>query len=107
MTRPPGATPSHKRPSSLDILGGRLTEGWIILAYTVAPRYNEGRKDWQNLFAITRFRYIEVLFHIFYYYWGKENLSLYRGRRYIEVPPYLKKETFICLITGQHKSVTQ
>ena len=29
--------------------------------------------DWQNLFAITRFRYIEVLFHIFYYYQGKGN----------------------------------
>ena len=42
----------------------------------------------------------------------KENRSLYRGCRYIEVryievPPYLKKETFICLITGQHTSVTQ
>ena len=114
MTRPPWATPSHKRPSSLDILSGHLTAGWIVLAYTVAPRYNEGRRDWQNLFAITRFRYIEALFHIFYYYWGrkKENRSLYRGCRYIEVryievPPYLKKETFICLITGQHTSVTQ
>ena len=26
---------------------------------------------------------------IFYYYWGKENRSLYRGLRYIEVPPYM------------------
>ena len=34
---------------------------------------------------ITRFRYIEVLFHIFYYQWGKENRSLYRKLRYIEV----------------------
>ena len=42
-------------------------------------------KDWQFLFAMTRFRYIEVLFHIFYYYWGKENRSLYLGRRSIEV----------------------
>ena len=46
------------------------------------------------MIAITRFRYIEVLFHIFYYYWGKENRSLYRGLRYIkvrliEVPLYL------------------
>ena len=39
---------------------------------SVVPRYNEGLRDWQNLFAITRFRYIEVLFQIFYYYWGKE-----------------------------------
>ena len=39
----------------------------------------------KTLFAITRFRYIEVLFHIFYYYGGKENRSLKRGLRYIEV----------------------
>ena len=46
---------------------------------TVSPRYNavepgdnEGPRDWQNLFAITRFP-----FHIFYYYWGEENRSLY------------------------------
>ena len=41
----------------------------------------EGPRDWQNLFAIRWFRYIEVIFHIFYYhcyYWGKENSSLYR-----------------------------
>ena len=29
---------------------------------------------------------MDVLFHIFYYYWGKENRSLYRGLRYTEVP---------------------
>ena len=51
--------------------------------------YNEGPKDWQDLFAIlTRFRFIEVIFHTLYYYWGKENHSLYRGLRYIEVPLY-------------------
>ena len=43
------------------------------------------------MFAITRFRYFDVLFYIFYFYWGKKNLSLYRGVcnidvRYIEVP---------------------
>ena len=48
------------------------------------PRHNEEPRNWGNLFAITRFRYIEVLLHMFYYYWGKENLSLYRGLRYIE-----------------------
>ena len=37
---------------------------------------------------MTKIRYIEVLFHIFYYYWGKENRSLYRGLCYIEVPLY-------------------
>ena len=28
---------------------------------------------------------MEVLFRMFYCYWGKENRSLYRGLRYIEV----------------------
>ena len=49
------------------------------------PRYNEVPRDWQNVFVITRFRYIEVRFHIFYYYSGKQNRSLYRGLRYMEV----------------------
>ena len=31
----------------------------------------KGPRDWRNLFAIMRLRYIKVLFHIFYYYWGK------------------------------------
>ena len=36
---------------------------------------------------------MEVHFHIFYYYWGKENRSLHQGLcyigvRYIEVPLY-------------------
>ena len=37
------------------------------------------------LFVITRFRYIEVLFHLFCCYWGKENRSSFGGLRYIEV----------------------
>ena len=52
---------------------------------TVEPGFNKGPRDHQNLFAITRFRYITVLFHIFYYYWGEENCLLYRGLHYIEV----------------------
>ena len=46
-------------------------------------RYNEGPRDWHNLFAITRFRFIEVLLHIFYYYWGRESRSLYRELCYL------------------------
>ena len=42
----------------------------LQMAGTVDPQCNEGPRDWQNLFAITRFRYIEALFCIFYYYWG-------------------------------------
>ena len=52
---------------------------------TVEPRYNEGLRDWQNVFALMSFRFIEFLFHLFYFYWGIENRSLYRGRFYIEV----------------------
>ena len=51
----------------------------VFVDNTVEPRSNEGPRDWQYMFAITRFCYIEVLFHIFYQYWGKENCSLYRG----------------------------
>ena len=38
-----------------------------LLHFTVEPRYNEVPRDWQNMFAITRFRCIEVLFH--WYIW--------------------------------------
>ena len=61
------------------------------------PRYKEVLR--QNVLAIPRFRYIEVLFHIFYYYWGKEDCSLHPGPRYIEVryikvPQYTLKKLF-------------
>ena len=42
-------------------------------------------RDLQNLFVITRFRYIKVLCHIFCHHWSKENRSLERGLRHIEV----------------------
>ena len=66
-------------------------------AIIVNPRYNEVPRDWQNFFATNRFRYIEVLLHIFYYLWGNQNRSLYWGLsytevRYIEVPLYVKHE---------------
>ena len=48
-------------------------------------QYNEGPRDGQNLFAMKRCCYIEILFHIFYFYWGKENFLLYRGLHYKEV----------------------
>ena len=31
------------------------------------------------LFVLTRFRFMEVLFHLFRYHWGKENRSLLTG----------------------------
>ena len=55
---------------------------------TVELRYNKGPRDWQKLFATTRFRYIEVIFHIVYYYWGKGSLQCRRilgGRNLVRV----------------------
>ena len=55
----------------------------------------KGPKDWQNMFALMRFRYTEVLFHILDYYWGKQIHSLYwvlcyTDVCYYEVPLYLE-----------------
>ena len=48
---------------------------------TVEPRFSEVAGDRPNLFVKSRVRCIEVLFRIFYYCWGKEYRSLYRGLR--------------------------
>ena len=61
------------------------------------PGYNEVSRDWQNSFATTRFRCIEVLSHIFYYYWGRQDRSLYRGLRYIEVR-YINVPLYLVLV---------
>ena len=42
------------------------------------------------LFVLTRFRFMEVLFHLFRYHWGTENRSSYGGLRYIEVSLYFR-----------------
>ena len=42
---------------------------------------------------LLRFRYIGVLFHIFYFYWGEEYRSSYRGLRYT-VKPVLSGHTW-------------
>ena len=47
------------------------------------PGYKEGPRDWQNVFAIWRFRFIEALFHLSFEIY--ENISrtlLYRGLLY-------------------------
>ena len=54
----------------------------VISRYgTVEPQYEKVPRDWQNLFTITRFHYIKVLFHMFYMSpcWSEENFSLYQG----------------------------
>ena len=35
----------------------KVLKNFIAIPSTVELRYNEGPRDWQNLFAITRFRY--------------------------------------------------
>ena len=66
----------------------------------VKPEYNEGPRDLQNVFIITRFHYIEVLFHIFYYHWGEEKCSLYLGLRYTEVR-YIKVPLYPLFISNK------
>lgn len=43
-----------------------------FLTNTLEPRHNEGEGDWQNVFAIMRFRCNEVLFHA-----GTKNIARY------------------------------
>ena len=57
----------------------------MFILNTVEPQYNKGPRDWQNVSAIKKFHYIEVIFHTFYYCWGEENCSLYQRVCYVEV----------------------
>ena len=63
----------------------------LRVIYKCRPQYNKGPRDWQNtcMFAITRYCYCDVLFHVFYYYWGKKYHLIHRrlkqiGAHYIE-----------------------
>ena len=58
---------------------------WVYSEYRGTFHYNKGPRDWQNVSAIKKFHYIEVLFYIFYYCWGEENCSLYQRVCYVEV----------------------
>ena len=49
------------------------------------PQYSEWPRDWQKCALYKELLYIKVLSCIFYYQWGRENHSSYRGLRYIEV----------------------
>ena len=49
-----------------------VTENQIDHACTVEPRFNEVAGDRPNLFVKWRVRYIEVLFHTFYYNFGRD-----------------------------------
>ena len=43
----------------------KVLQNYIVNPSTVKLRYNEGPRGWQNLFAITRFRFIEFVFIYF------------------------------------------
>ena len=54
----------------------RGSHTWIRLDCTLEPRCNEGSRDWNNnLFAITRFRYIVVLFILLLLEWRKSFIT--------------------------------
>ena len=56
------------------------------MKYSLWNLQNKELRDWQNSFAFTRFRFVEVLFHTYILLLlDKENHSLCRGLRYIEV----------------------
>ena len=59
----------------------------FLLENTAEPWYKERVKGLTNIimFAMRRVHYINVLFHIFYYYWGEEYCPLlYQGLLYRE-----------------------
>ena len=41
------------------------------------PRYHEKPSDWQNMFAMTRFRYMEVLLFIYFTITGVKEIFRY------------------------------
>ena len=66
------ATENKKnRGSEIESLFLEITISYLPSFYpyppTVKPQYNEGLRDWGNLFTITVLCYIKVLFNIFYY----------------------------------------
>ena len=82
-------------------------DGAFISHATVEPQHDEVPREWQNLFAIIRFHYKEVLFDIFYYYWDKQNHFFYWGVRYIEVhyteaPLYFNILCFSLILRMEH-----
>ena len=84
---------------------------------TVELRYSEGLRDWQNLFTITRFREIEVLFHIYYFYQGKEirwgdgksqeKLKNFAGTTKNIMFSFLKKDIVIKCLSDKQKRLFQ
>ena len=64
------------------ILQGSVFHDQCCLSVKIVIRWNLAITKGlaKSAFAITRFRRMKVLFHTFYYCWGKEDRSLYRSR---------------------------
>ena len=64
-----------------------------------------GQGTGNNITGYNEVSFYWAFFHIFYYYWGKQNILLYRGLRYIEVHyievPLYHFHLFIVLNTGK------
>ena len=45
---------------------------------TIERRYNEVKREWENVFVIKGVKYIQVLYHTLYCYWAK-NMVPYTG----------------------------
>ena len=61
---------------------------------TVEPWYNEGQRDQQNVFAITKFCCIVVLFHMFNCCWDDDLLSLI-PRILLYINMYIQKPMWV------------
>ena len=71
------------------------------------PRYIEGPRDCQNLFVITRFRYIEC-FHLVYNYWGTSirwNLDISKGQGTVKICSLYRVFSLSILLLGQKNTV--
>ena len=64
----------------------------ISAIFTVEPRYDEGPRDCQNVFVITRFGYIEGFSPFFVYFTitGVKKIVCYIEDIVIKVPPSLR-----------------
>ena len=90
--------------SQIERVGIKRDKVFTILSDTVEPRYNEGPRDWQNVFAITRFCISRLFFIYFTITVGKKlgvipRTSLYRGSfcrgstQTTSSPPFFHKDS--------------
>ena len=59
--------------------------------------YKIKTESFKTMFTITRFRYVKVLFHKFYYYWGKGNCSLEACYTEVPLPGCIFKILYTCI----------